>query len=551
MSDQIRKLQCYWGFVAAGAAIGAAFLWPSTLFALLLGWVGVITLVWHCTCRPANLLWGLFFFGFTLGILGYYWLPYTIHNFGGFSHPVAALLYSLFCVVSSLQFVFVGFLYRRLRLTVLEDVYLAFPLSWLVASCVFPQMFPWRFANTQIAWGAFSSLAEYIGVQTLDILMLFWATAIVRLYFVWRDEGLLIHPKMLFTLATGLSLFLGMFSSERAAHDANRASRVKVGLIQGNLEAKKKGDLTFLEANLKVYRDLSLDAAQKGAEILFWPETVLATWIPENIKTFRGRSFDPWPLRSVPLVFGAAALRERTPEVIASLVRSYGEKAVEEDPLRFQYDKFNSVFASDTAGNAVGYFHKQALMPFGEYLPFSDIFPFLRKISPHSGDFTFGDVAGPIRIAPGPRNRPAAVQPLICYEDLVPSVAYAGARNGAEFLVNLTNDAWYGKSAAPYQHHAIAVWRAIETRRYLLRVTNTGYTAVVDSQGRTISDLPWFSAGVLVYDVPLLRGDTLAMRLNDRHNWLFAILAIGYFFAPRRSGLAEAPSSMKVRVVYE
>ena len=152
-------------------------------------------------------------------------------------------------------------------------------------------------------------------------------------------------------------------------------------------------------------------------------------------------------------------------------------------------------------------YFKQILIPFGEYMPFSSVFPWINRLNENAGFFSSGHE---IKVFSYPMRHTDASEymlkaaPLICYEDTVPAPARDATRRGAELLVNLTYDTWFGRSAAPYQHHLIAIFRAIENRRFLVRSTYTGYTAVVSPLGKTIADIPPFSEGKLAVDVTLM-----------------------------------------------
>ena len=143
--------------------------------------------------------------------------------------------------------------------------------------------------------------------------------------------------------------------------------------------------------------------------------------------------------------------------------------------------------ASDAARDAsTSRYDKQYLLTFGEYLPFGDTFPILYKWSPNSGHFSPGHVA-----RPAPARRRGATHPvtvLICYEDILPRFTNDAVRHAdPELLVNMTNDAWFGDTAEPWEHLALAQLRAVEHRRYLVRGTNSGVSAVVDPVGRVVA----------------------------------------------------------------
>jgi len=120
------------------------------------------------------------------------------------------------------------------------------------------------------------------------------------------------------------------------------------------------------------------------------------------------------------------------------------------------------------------------------------------------------------------------IAPLICYEDLMPELSRAFVREKkANLLVNLTNDAWYGSTVAPWQHARLAQWRAIETRRSLLRVTNTGVTTLINAKGERVETLPIFTPAVLKTQVEILEGETLYVRFGDWFAWGVTLLTLG------------------------
>jgi apolipoprotein N-acyltransferase len=142
--------------------------------------------------------------------------------------------------------------------------------------------------------------------------------------------------------------------------------------------------------------------------------------------------------------------------------------------------------------------------------------PFADGFTPGPGPVAF-HLSGAVRVAP-----------LICYEDLMPDLSRKFVREaGANVLVNLTNDAWYGRSVGPWQHLWLAQSRAIETRRSLLRVTNTGVTSLVDATGEIVQTLPMFTEGVMHMDVDILKGETYYVRFGDWFAWALTAIGIG------------------------
>jgi apolipoprotein N-acyltransferase len=173
------------------------------------------------------------------------------------------------------------------------------------------------------------------------------------------------------------------------------------------------------------------------------------------------------------------------------------------------------------------------LMPFGEYTPLSSILPFLKDINSTAGQFAAGTSPSVLSF-PLTNGTEVKLSPLICYEDIVPSIARDAVNMGAELLINQTNDAWFGDTVAPYQHHMIAAFRAIENDRYLLRSTNTGLTAVVDPLGRTLASLLPYTEGILPMEVSLRSTRTVFTRLPIYILWLMAA-ALGVAIVIRRT----------------
>ena len=142
---------------------------------------------------------------------------------------------------------------------------------------------------------------------------------------------------------------------------------------------------------------------------------------------------------------------------------------------QLRYNQFNSAILRLPDASVGGLYHKKVLMPFGEYMPLGDIWPELYSLSPHTGNFSAGEESG-LFVVSEEKDKEVLASMSVCYEDMVPSLARQAVDNSggeANLLINLTNDAWYGDSAAPRQHHLLALWRAIELRKTFIRSTNT------------------------------------------------------------------------------
>jgi apolipoprotein N-acyltransferase len=249
--------------------------------------------------------------------------------------------------------------------------------------------------------------------------------------------------------------------------------------VQGNVSIERKGDRSFFHRNLEDYRRLS-ERIAGDVDLVIWPETVAQQALPIGVRVVR-RDTHPYPDPPRPLLFGGLGY----------------------EPGPGGRRLYNSAFVANTAGEIVDRYDKRILVPFGEYLPLADRFPWLRDLSPATGHFTPGADTNVLRVTDDVR-----VGPLICYEDVVPEPARAAVQRGANLLVNLTNDAWYGATAEPYQHQALAVWRAVEERRDFVRSTNTGLTTAITATGAVVAELPIFVADAVAVELRLLDGVT-------------------------------------------
>lgn len=191
---------------------------------------------------------------------------------------------------------------------------------------------------------------------------------------------------------------------------------------------------------------------------------------------------------------------------------------------------YNSALLVDREGDVRGRYDKVFLLLFGEYLPFSDTFPFLKQWLPESSDFRPGTDVGVFEL------QDARMGMLICYEDIIPSFTRRVAAAGPNVFVNVTNDAWFGKTMEPYLHLQLAVFRTIEHRRALVRSTNTGVSAFVDPAGRRVQQTSLDGAETLVWDVPLLEMPTVYGRVGDIFAWACCGLGLILFGVSRFVG---------------
>ena len=263
------------------------------------------------------------------------------------------------------------------------------------------------------------------------------------------------------------------------------AGDVTIAAMQPSIEQPLKWDERHVEETLSVYFGLTRSVGPRGADLIVWPETA-----------------SPSVLRRDPVLLGALATLATTLDARLLI----GSIDPDERAGRFR----NSAFLVSGKGIENRY-DKIHLVPFGEYVPLSSVIGFVRSWAEFISEMEPGSHA---TVFQGP---PAPFGVVICYEGIFPELFRDFVRNGARFMVNMTNDAWFGRTTGPAQHLEMYPFRAIEHRVALVRAANTGISAFIAPSGAIVRALPLFERGMLTDRIPLRRGQTLYTRLGD---WL-------------------------------
>ena len=457
-------------------------LWP-------LAWVAFVPLLWALARAPTrrDAIRVGFIAGLTTNLPAFYWLVYTINVFGGFSYPLAGFFYACLTLFTASEFVLFALAWQRSGPGPLA---LAAPLLWVSLEFLFPNLFPWRMANCQLHLPVLLQIGDVTGPFGLSFVMVWISAALAE----WIARRRFI-PLVAAATATLAVVLYGMWRLPIVERATANAPTVRVALVQGNVGIKEKGDVRYFDVNLDTYQQLS-EPQQDGVDLIVWPETVSQRWVPADASQLDEKD-NPFDDLHTHLIFGGLTFRLLGPH---------------------EAEEFNSAFLIGPNGAVLGRYDKRILMPFGEYLPFASYLPFIKSLSPESGGFTPGttvsvfDVAGKVKVGQ-----------LICYEDLLASMSRHATQAGAEVLLNILNDAWYGNTAGPYQHQALALWRAIENRRYLLRGSNSGVTSIIDATGRVVAEGGLFTAEVVSGTVPRLHLGTFYTRYGDVFAWLVVV----------------------------
>lgn len=482
--------------LVAALLISVPFLFPI-LFPL--AWIAFVPLFWvlEGVKLPRAFLVGLVV-GWIANLVGFYWLPYTIRVFGGFSYGLSGVIFLVFGALEGLQFALFCILVRRCGL----GPFFIFPaLYWVTLEFWFPHLFPWYLANSQASFLSLIQSAELVGPYGTSFLLIWLNASLYALLFPGVAKRYSTRASLaLLPIAVFAALTYGHTRLSTVGAEIAAAPKLALAAIQGNIDVQMKWDPAQMKSNLEAYRTLTSKA--DGVSLVIWPETAVEVWLPDESRQL--------PEEILPRL---------GPEISDFI---FGVRSFRGDPGSANFEAFNSAFLADGQGGFLSRYHKQALLAFGEYIPFANLLSKISGVPQLEGGFSKGEGPQVLTLSGGVR-----VAPLICYEDLMPLLARGFVKEkGAQLLVNLTNDAWYGRSAAPWQHARMAQWRAIETRRGLVRVTNTGLTTVINAKGEMLKTLALFAPGVLTAKVEILEGETPYVRFGDWFAWAASLLSL-------------------------
>ena len=509
--------------------------WPSTALALIsgalyfaafpgvdiwpLGFLALVPLIIAVRGQtPGRGLWLGWVSGFTMTMTGFYWLLEMLRVFSGFSTPICLLFMALLCTYQAGRMGLAGWLSARAEQRN-WPFGLAFSLAFAASEFIFPLLFPWYFGATVHSQPWLLQLAEVGGPIAVGLVLVTFNLAVSEPIFA-RLEGRACRWRRFSALAA-VTVFAAIYGviRIRAVNSAMRsAPRAQVGIVQANMSLY--GKRHDIEEGLHRHLALTQQLRQAGKlDFVVWSETSVMRPVDENRVA-----------ALLPRVFSRSL---GVPALVGSVLVRPVEDARE-------YVFFNSALSTDAAGDITGRYDKTYLLEFGEYLPFGETFPILYEWSPNSGHFSQGSSLEPLQI------NSHRISTNICYEDLIPGFVNKMFRHrNADLIVNMTNDAWFGNSLEPWQHLALAKFRAIEQRRYLIRSTNSGISAFVDPTGKVLAHTAAFEQAALARPIVWLTGTTVYRVIGDCPWWLVAVasfLAAFLRWKPRPSAALATES---------
>lgn len=492
-----REIKIWAALSASGLLLTAAFPKASVDG---LAWLALVPLLWALNgAAPGAAYRRGFLFGLVHFAALLYWLVPTMVIYGHLSAPLSVGILLLFAGVLSLLFVApLTCAYVAAGRTPLSAVWL-FPVMWVgfeyLRSFLFTG-FPWALIGySQIPRLQLIQVSDMVGVYGVSALI---ALANVSLFMGWQAlcggswQGRRVSGRLGaagIVAAAGLTVLAWGYGELRIREIdriAAAAPVVRAAVIQGNIEQSQKWDPAFQAATIERYIRLSLAAGEQHPDLIVWPESSAPFYFLREVPPTR-MLLAGVAAADTYFLIGAPAFEHRGPET----------------------DYFNRAYLLGPGARVLGHYDKSHLVPFGEYTPYKEYLPFLGKMVAHVGDFA----AGPKGRTLDWNGRALGVQ--ICYEIIFPALSRALTRNGAALLITITNDAWYGTTAGPYQHFELAVLRAVENRRALVRAANTGISGFIDPAGRVLDRTGLMVEAARVRPLPLLEVETLYTRHGD------------------------------------
>jgi apolipoprotein N-acyltransferase len=506
----------WFGALLSGVLLTGAF---PKVGIWLLGWFALVPLlvaIKNLTFRQA------FQIGFAAGLVHFltllYWLLYTMQTYGGLPFYLAIPVLFL---LSAYMAVYIGLFAALTTLwtkTLSWSYLVAVPVLWVSLEYIRGFLFtgfPWSFLGySQFNQLHIIQIADIFGVYSVSFLMVLAnASFFVVLEIIFGQKSSGQEMRIIPFRAVGiLSVFLvilatawgyGKWQVSSFDEKLSKTAVRRITVVQGNIDQAIKWDPAFQRISTEKYINLSLSTKDHDPDMIVWPETATPFYFPHDA-VFSKMIIDAVSRMGKDFLIGSP---------------SYTYNQIDGD---IKY--YNSAYLIDSEPKIIGKYDKVHLVPFGEYVPFKKWLPFLGKMVEHVGDFDHGEKGETLSW----KDEKIGVQ--ICFEIIFPHLSRAMVKNGADILINITNDAWFAKTSAPYQHFSMAVFRAVENRRSLVRAANTGISGFVDPLGRVSEQSALFEDAVLTENIPIFHETSLYTRFGDFFAIACTLLSVIFIF---------------------
>ena len=430
-------------------------------------------------------LLSLLFFSFGMYLVGYYWIPYTLKEFGSIPFPLNVMIGPLLSFILFPQYLFFIFLYRitpkiqclkRIPSWNLSIQSILLTFSFTLLEYYIPQQFPTHLGHPWLQLAPYLGLAPIFGVPLFSFASYWLAFVFLGRLKIKKWDFLGIA---FFITFITINFLFPLPPREKEGH------LTKIRMVQANIGnfmklSGKKGDTLSLKTIQETYLNLSTKLKSQ-VDLVLWPETAFSYVLDSE-------------LMKKDLNFVPSILLETIYHSKAQLILGGYDKAKDASHADHYQTEYNAIFYFNRQGYLEETYHKRLLMPFGETLPFGPLNPLFSKLIKNISFFARGE-GFPLFVL----DNGTPLINAICYEILfsryirdylIQTSQVHGKR--AEFILNLTNDSWYGKSSEPYQHQFLSHWRALEFQIPVVRMTNTGLSSILYPDGSQSKNIGLF-----------------------------------------------------------
>jgi len=457
-----------------------------------------------------------FTLGFLTGLISYlgilYWIIVAIHTYGNIPLLLSGFILLLLVGYLSLFTGTFGFLTRVVPLSSGIQTILFLPILWTALEYLRSFLltgFPWaNLGYSQYLNLPFIQMADITGPYGLSFVILLVNTTLFWILHQWINKTFPAREVVVTLLVLLSSMIYGYVKMGVIDQQMLHQPSLKVGVTQGNIDQSIKWDESFQKETLKIYERLSLQVAEQHPDLIIWPETATPFFFQQAIE-FQPMVLDIPNKTKTFLLFGSPSFKIE----------------------RGKVNHYNSAYLASPSKEIIGRYDKIHLVPYGEYVPLGEILP-LGSLGEGIGNFKSGKVIYNFSLPQGKFGV------LICFEIIFPDLCRRFVKSGADFLVTITNDAWFGTTSAPHQHFSIAVFRAVENRVFIARAANTGITGFIDPTGKIIKKGEIFTEEAMSETIRLSKKKTFYTLYGDVFAWVcsgLSLLLLGYAFSQKRS----------------
>ncbi|MHB8846509.1 MAG: apolipoprotein N-acyltransferase [Nitrospirota bacterium] len=481
--------------VLSGALLAASF--PSVDLTFL-AWIALVPLFLALRglnakeAFSAGMVSGIVFFGGTIP-----WITNSIHSYGPLPLVPAAFITLLLCTYCAIYPALFCAVVVHLRQSHPAVVFLSAPAAWVMLELARTHLFtgfPWALLG-------YSQYRHLPVIQVADITGVYGISFLIAL--VNHGIAQLIGDRRRYlplAAAAGVAIAVLGYGCFRLSAPAGTGS-IRIAVVQGNIEQDRKWNPAYQAGTIAAYKRMTLKALKEKPDIVIWPET------------------------ATPFYFGGSGGNAVKTDDLRRFVAATGTPLLTGSPTFEREDRAdvlrNSAFFLDGQGAIDAIYTKHHLVPFGEYVPLkSSLLFFVDKLVQATGDFEAGSEYTIVGVRSAADDKNILLSTVICYEIIFPDLVRRFVDRGAAVMTTITNDAWFGRSSAPYQHFAMAVLRAVENRVPVARAANTGVSGFIDAKGRILETSDIFTEAVLTRTLIPGSTRTFYTRYGDVFAWL-------------------------------